>query len=120
MADMEAGDAAEAVARAFRDEWGRVVAALIGMTGDWDLAEECAQDAFTQALRTWPRDGVPRRPGAWLTTVARNRALDRLRRRSTETAKLEQSARLAPSSGLAQAEAEVDMDGEDIPDDRLR
>ena len=63
-------------------EWGRVVAALIGMTGDWDLAEECAQDAFAQALRPWPRDGVPRRPGAWLTTVARNRALDRLRRGS--------------------------------------
>ena len=50
------------------------------MTGDWDLAEECAQDAFAQALDRWPRDGVPRRPGAWLTTTARNRALDRLRR----------------------------------------
>ena len=67
-------DAGDAVAEAFREEWGRVVAALIGMTGNWDLAEECAQDAFAQALKTWPRDGVPRRPGAWLTTVARNRA----------------------------------------------
>jgi RNA polymerase sigma-70 factor, ECF subfamily len=114
-------DVTGALDEAFRAEWGKIVAAVIGQTGDWDLAEECAQDAFTQALRTWPRDGVPRRPGAWLTTVARNRALDRLRRRSTEAAKLEQSARLAPSSGFAQAEAEVDdMDGEDIPDDRLR
>ncbi len=82
------------------------MAAVIGQTGDWDLAEECAQDAFTQALRTWPRDGLPRRPGAWLTTVARNRALDRLRRRSTEAAKLEQSARLAPPDAEG-----ADMDG---------
>ncbi|GLZ06155.1 hypothetical protein Acsp03_36210 [Actinomadura sp. NBRC 104412] len=67
------------VADAFRREWGRVVATLIRATGDWDLAEECAQEAFAQALRTWPRDGVPRRPGAWLTTTARNRAHDRLR-----------------------------------------
>ena len=70
----------EAVARAFREDWGRVVATLIRITGDWDLAEECAQDAFTRALEVWPRDGIPRVPGAWLTTTARNRALDRLRR----------------------------------------
>jgi RNA polymerase sigma-70 factor, ECF subfamily len=108
-------DVAGALDEAFRAEWGKVVAAVIGQTSDWDLAEECAQDAFTQALRTWPRDGVPRRPGAWLTTVARNRALDRLRRRSTEAVKLEQSARLSPP------EAEVDdMDVQEIPDDRLR
>ena len=68
-ADVEA-----AVATAFRTEWGRIVATLIRGTGDWDLAEECAQDAFTLALETWGRDGVPRNPGAWLTTTARNRA----------------------------------------------
>ena len=68
-----------AVARAFREEWGRVVATLIRTTGDWDLAEEYAQDAFALALERWPRDGVPRRPGAWLTTAARHRAIDRLR-----------------------------------------
>ena len=62
------------------------------MTGDWDLAEECAQDAFAMALRSWPQQGVPRRPGAWLTTVARNRAIDRLRRAATGTAKLEEVA----------------------------
>ena len=73
-------DVETAVAGAFSQEWGRVVATLIRMTGDWDLAEECAQDAFAAALERWPRDGVPRRPGAWLTTTARNRALDRLRR----------------------------------------
>ena len=69
-----------AVERAFRDEWGRVVATLIRRTGDWDLAEDCTSEAFAEALRVWPRDGVPHRPGAWLTTVAGNRALDRLRR----------------------------------------
>ncbi|HEY3810327.1 MAG TPA: sigma factor, partial [Acidimicrobiales bacterium] len=68
------------MAAAFRDEWGRIVATLIRLTGDWDAAEECAQDAFAQALTTWPRQGVPRRPGAWLTTTARNRAVDLMRR----------------------------------------
>ena len=66
----------------FREEWGRIIASLIAMTGDWDLAEECAQDAFTRALQAWDRDGVPERPGAWLTTAARNRAIDVLRRRA--------------------------------------
>ena len=74
-ADVEA-----AVAEAFHAEWGRVVATLVRLTGDWDLAEECAQDAFATALERWPRDGIPRRPGAWLTTVARHRAVDRARR----------------------------------------
>ena len=83
------------MADAFREEWGRITAALIHQTGDWDLAEECAQDAFTQALRRWPRDGVPNRPGAWLMTVARNGAIDRLRRSSTYRAKVEELAVMA-------------------------
>jgi RNA polymerase sigma-70 factor, ECF subfamily len=93
-----------------------VVAALIGMTGDWDLAEECAQDAFAQALKTWPRDGVPRRPGAWLTTVARNRALDRLRRGAAEALRLREAATLSHTDdpGLA------GDDESGIRDDRLR
>jgi DNA-directed RNA polymerase specialized sigma24 family protein len=66
------------VADAFRQEQGRITAALIHQTGDWDLAGECAQDAFAQALRHWPRDGVPNRPRPWLMTVARNGAIDRL------------------------------------------
>jgi RNA polymerase sigma-70 factor, ECF subfamily len=85
-----------AVAEAFREEWGQVVATLIGVTGDWDLAEECAQDAFALALERWPRDGVPRRTGAWLTTVARNRAIDRLRREAVGAAKLREAAALSP------------------------
>jgi RNA polymerase sigma-70 factor (ECF subfamily) len=76
------------VATAFQESWGQIVATLIGMTGDWDLAEECAQDAFTAALEAWPRKGVPDMPGAWLTSVARNRATDVLRRRALGAAKL--------------------------------
>jgi RNA polymerase sigma-70 factor, ECF subfamily len=71
----------------FRDEWGRVLATLIGLLGDFDLAEETAQEAFAIAAERWPRDGVPANPGAWLTTTARNRAIDRIRRERTFAAK---------------------------------
>ena len=113
-------DVDAAIAAAFHDEWGRVVATLIRTTGDWDLAEDCAQDAFAQAVRSWPRDGIPRRPGAWLTTVARNRALDRLRRGSTEAAKLRQVAALQPGGGGPPAGGGDGGDGGEFPDDRLR
>jgi RNA polymerase sigma-70 factor, ECF subfamily len=76
------------------EEWGRVVATLIRMTDDWDLAEECAQDAFAKALEKWGSEGVPRSPGAWLTTVARNRARDRLRRQAAGSAKIQEAARM--------------------------
>jgi RNA polymerase sigma-70 factor (ECF subfamily) len=66
--------------RAFRDQWGRVLATLIGFLGDFDLAEEAAQEAFAIAAERWARDGVPSDPGAWLITTARNRAIDRIRR----------------------------------------
>src|SRR6202042_1632922 len=79
----------------FREEWGRINAALIHRRGDWDLREECAQDAFAQALRRWPRDGVPDRPGAWLMTVARNGAIDGLRRSRTSRPKVEDPAVMA-------------------------
>ena len=72
-----------------RAEWPRIVASLIRTTGDWDLAEDCAQDATERALRAWPRDGVPDNPAAWLTSVARRRALDVLRRRRTESQALQ-------------------------------
>jgi RNA polymerase sigma-70 factor (ECF subfamily) len=106
-----------AVDDAFRREWGRVVAALIRTTNDWDLAEECAQEAFERALETWPRDGVPRNPGAWLTTTARNRALDRLRRDATGTAKLQEVAAMTPAT---EPEDTDDTDDGSVRDDRLR
>jgi RNA polymerase sigma-70 factor (ECF subfamily) len=71
----------------FRDQWGRVLAALIGFLGDFDLAEEAAQDAFAIAAERWPREGVPANPGGWLTATARNRAIDRIRRDRTLAAK---------------------------------
>ncbi len=82
-------------------DWGAIVAGLIRLTGDWDLAEECAQDAFTKAWERWPVDGVPDRPGAWLTTTARHRAMDRLRRASLEARKHEQAASMARASSDA-------------------
>jgi len=95
----------------FRDQWGRVLAALIGFLGDFDLAEEAAQEAFATAAERWPRDGVPPNPGAWLVTTARNRAIDRIRRDRT----------LAAKTRLLQAPeaAEDTMDTTTFPDERL-
>jgi RNA polymerase sigma-70 factor (ECF subfamily) len=84
------------------------------VTGDWDEAEECAQDAFALALDRWQRDGVPHRPGAWLTTVARNRALDRLRRAETGAAKEKEVV------VLSSPDEPVDDDESGVADDRLR
>ena len=109
-------DAQEAVAAAFSDEWGRIVATLIRRTGDWDLAEECAQEAFAEALRRWAADGVPTRPGAWLTTVAKNRAIDRLRRERRKAELLEEAGAL-PTEADAMDD---DIDESGIEDDRLR
>jgi RNA polymerase sigma-70 factor (ECF subfamily) len=106
-------DVETAVAEAFRAEWGQVVATLIRITGDWDLAEECAQEAFALALRTWPRDGVPDRPGAWLTTAARHRATDRLRRDTVGAAKLREAA-------LVPVADDPGPDDSGVTDDRLR
>jgi RNA polymerase sigma-70 factor (ECF subfamily) len=87
---------------------------LIRRIGDWDIAEECAQDAFASALERWPSDGIPRQPGAWLTTVARNRAMDRLRRAAVGAEKLMEVARLGAAD-----ESEVGGSN-DVPDDQLR
>ena len=73
--------------QAFRDQWGRVLATLIGLLGDFDLAEEAAQEAFAIAARRWPVDGTPDNPGAWLIATGRNRAIDRIRRDRTLAAK---------------------------------
>ena len=97
--------------QAFREEWGRVLATLIGFLGDFDLAEEAAQEAFAIAAERWPRDGAPANPRAWLVTTARNRAIDRIRRDRTLAAK---------SRLLDVPEATEDaMDETTIPDERL-
>jgi RNA polymerase sigma-70 factor (ECF subfamily) len=110
----DVADVESAVAAAFRDDWGRVVATLIHATGDWDVAEECAQDAFVLAVQHWRRDGVPRNPGAWLTTTARNRAIDRARRVSTGASKLREVTVL--SSG----DEPFRPQDSGVDDDRLR
>ncbi len=121
-ADVEA-----AVAAAFRSDWGRVVATLIRRSGDWDLAEECTQDAFARALERWPRDGIPENPGAWLTTTARHRAVDRLRRAATGAAKLQEVAMTSRTDGPGAGEGEFGDEGAErelrlsgVEDDRLR
>lgn len=94
----------------YRQEWGQVVATLIRLTGDWELAEECAQEAFAAALQRWPRDGVPDKPGAWLTTTARHKAVDWLRREAVGAAKLKEVAVMSHEPD----------EPYDVPDDRLR
>jgi RNA polymerase sigma-70 factor (ECF subfamily) len=100
----------------FREEWGRVLATLIGFLGDFDLAEEAAQEAFAMAADRWPRDGVPGNPRAWLMRTARNRATDRIRRDRVLTAKL---GLLAAGSQAAGRQAEVPMTTTTFPDERL-
>ena len=104
-------DTRSAVAAAGADSYARIVAALIRVTGDWTLAEDCAQEALAHALERWPRDGVPANPGGWLMTVARNRAVDVLRRASVERRKLRELATLTGSGETGE---------EDVVDDRLR
>ena len=101
------------IERVFQEEWGRVLAALIGFLGDFDLAEEAAQEAFAVAAERWPRDGMPERPGAWLTTTARNRAIDRIRRDRTLAAK---SKLLERPEAMMQ---EPDIGETVFPDERL-
>jgi RNA polymerase sigma-70 factor (ECF subfamily) len=96
----------------FREEWGRVLAAMIGFLGDFELAEEAAQEAFAAASERWPRDGAPSNARAWLVTTARNRALDRVRRDRT----LAQKTRLLT---VAEAAEESVVDETEIPDERL-
>jgi RNA polymerase sigma-70 factor (ECF subfamily) len=108
-----------AVARAFRDERAIVLATLIRQAGDFQLAEDAVQDAFEAAVTAWRRDGVPANPGAWITTAARRRAIDRLRRNRSVADRAERLAELARLD--AQHEEEPSMDDEStIADDRLR
>jgi RNA polymerase sigma-70 factor (ECF subfamily) len=103
----------ELIAGIYADAWSRIVGVMIRFTGgDWDLAEECAQDAFAQALQKWPASGVPRQPLAWLTTAARNRAIDRMRRASNALAKLQEL-------GAMDADPCSYATDSEIPDERL-
>ncbi|MDE3228862.1 MAG: sigma-70 family RNA polymerase sigma factor, partial [Chloroflexota bacterium] len=104
------------VERTFREESGQILAALIASVGDFAVAEDALQDAVEAALRQWPREGLPRNPAAWLTTTARRRAIDRLRRDATLMRKQ------ATLQALAELEATPDAtpQADEIPDERLK
>jgi RNA polymerase sigma-70 factor (ECF subfamily) len=100
----------------YRDDWGRIVATLIGLIGDFDLAEECAQEAFAAAVEQWPSAGIPEFPRAWIIQTARHKAIDRIRRKGRYQEKLESYT----VSGFMRTSKEPDYDSNEIPDDRLR
>jgi RNA polymerase sigma-70 factor (ECF subfamily) len=117
-----------AIARAFREEGPAILATLIRQVGDFGLAEDALQDAFAAAVATWPRDGVPERPGAWITTTARRRAIDRLRRERGLADRITRLAALAArDAGLTahpgdpgDPDEDEDLASGAIGDDRLR
>src|ERR671931_1058421 len=109
-----------AVARAFRDERAIVLATLIRQAGDFQLAEDAVQDAFEAAVTAWRRDGLPANPGAWITTAARRRAIDRLRRNRSVADRAEGLCQLTRLDAHEE-EGERSMEDESsIVDDRLR
>ena len=105
-----------AVQEVYSSDWGRIVATLIRSFGDFDLAEESAQEAFAAALDQWPETGIPDSPPAWIIQTARHKAIDRLRRQTNFQQKVESYA----NSGLLQTVTEPDYETSEIPDDRLR
>src|SRR5262249_30826528 len=109
-------DAGAAIDAVYRSDWGKIVAALIRLTGDFDVAEEAAQEAFAAAVHDWPTAGIPDSPRAWIIQTARHKAIDRIRRR----ARVEEIVKEQAASGLARPPAEPDDDSSEIPDDRLR
>lgn len=108
-------DTLQLIERTFREESGRVLAALISYLNDFDLAEDAFQEAMLVALEKWPRDGLPRNPGAWITTIARNRAIDRIRRRKNLEQKRPYLATLTQ-----QPESPEHFEMDTIPDERLK
>src|ERR1700731_4361259 len=109
-------NATAAVETVYRSDWGRIVATLIGLVGDFDLAEECAQEAFAAAVDQWPASGVPEFPRAWIIQTAKHKAIDRMRRQGRFQEKLESYV----VSGFGRTSEEPHYDTEEIPDDRLR
>ncbi|WP_326641278.1 sigma-70 family RNA polymerase sigma factor [Nonomuraea fuscirosea] len=102
------------------DAYPRMVATLIRVTGDWTLAEDCAQEALAAAVQRWPQEGEPGNPGGWLMTVARHRAIDALRRASVERRKLAEAAALAPAEAYEADQIDEVIGEEEVVDDRLR
>jgi RNA polymerase sigma-70 factor (ECF subfamily) len=108
--------AASAVETVYRNEWGRIVATLIRLVGDFDLAEECAQEAFTAAVDQWEEQGVPAAPRAWIIQTARNKAIDRIRRKG----RYEEKLALYGNTERDRESQVPDYDSAEIADDQLR
>src|SRR5713101_1223480 len=109
-------DVTSALDAVYRSDWGRIVAALIRLFGDFDAAEDAAQEAFAAAVDQWPTSGVPEFPRAWIIQTARHKAIDRMRRQGRFQEKLESYV----VSGFVRTSEEPNYDTEEIPDDRLR
>jgi RNA polymerase sigma-70 factor (ECF subfamily) len=108
-----------ALEQLYREDYGRIVAAVIRLVGDFDLAEESIHDAFAAALEQWPGEGIPGNPRAWIIGAARHKAIDRLRRRGRLDDKLREISALSPPQDLGEAIAD-NAGGDPVPDDRLR
>jgi len=111
-----APDAAAAVDAVYRSDWGRIVATLIRLVGDFEIAEDSAQEAFTAAVEQWRTTGVPEFPRAWIIQTARHKAIDRIRRRTRSAEALDEHG----ASWFNRTVEEPDYDSSEIPDDRLR
>src|SRR6266496_5764417 len=109
-------DVSAALEAVYREDWGKIVAILIKLMGDFDLAEECAQEAFAAALSQWPTSGIPGIPSAWIIQTARHKAIDRIRREARYSEKLDEYVK----SGFLSESEEPNYDENKIPDDRLR
>ncbi len=109
-------DVSAALEVVYREDWGKIVAILIKLMGDFDLAEECAQEAFAAALSQWPTSGIPGIPSAWIIQTARHKAIDRIRREARYSEKLDEYVK----SGFLSESEEPNYDENKIPDDRLR
>lgn len=105
-----------AIEAAYRSDWGRIVATLIKLVGDFDFAEECLQEAFTAAVEQWEKSGIPDVPAAWLLQTARHKAIDRIRRQHRYSEKLQSLV----ASGMLPTQEETKYNPDDIPDERLR
>src|SRR5262249_40571189 len=106
-----------ALDRIYREEFGRILATLIRLLGDFDLAEDAVQEAFAVALERWPRDGIPREPRAWIIGTARHKAIDRIRRDSSFSQKREELLRHLVGDGMDDTNSPEDNA---VPDERLR
>jgi RNA polymerase sigma-70 factor, ECF subfamily len=113
---MSTDAASAAVETVYRNEWGRIVATLIGLLGDFDLAEETAQEAFAVAVDQWRAGGVPENPRAWIISTARHKAIDRMRRQTRFAELME----IYAPEGMGSVSVEPDYDSKEIPDERLR